>query len=96
MASRVKNSRSRAARLLIDGTDPDEVVVLQKEVRCIFYETNFTSGRLARWLNRISCNGYKVGNFVKVDLDMNEVCTSGDVVYISLFLSTFLVVVDVR
>jgi hypothetical protein len=32
MASRVKNSRSRAARLLIDGTDPDEVMVLQKEV----------------------------------------------------------------
>lgn len=32
MASRVKNGRSRAARLLIDGTDPDEVMQLQKEV----------------------------------------------------------------
>jgi hypothetical protein len=33
MASRLKNGRSRAARLLIDGTDPDEVMQLQKEVR---------------------------------------------------------------
>ena len=37
MASRVKNGRSRAARLLIDGTDPDEVMQLQKEVVIFTY-----------------------------------------------------------
>jgi len=31
IASRMKNGRSRAARMLIEGVDPDEVETLQRE-----------------------------------------------------------------
>ena len=42
MASRLKNSRSRAPRMLIEGVDPDEVVRLQTEVYCSLYVLIFT------------------------------------------------------